>query len=205
MRIHFTNLFKNLLKFDQFCIELGYYRLGTNNEVSYKEMTITDIEKDSGRSPTSGFYALDGILFPEDNKIMISFKIPENELSKPKDYKVLYGIYKNLQSGNVGLAFVIECENELTDERNIITFPLPEYKCSISFKDFDEDISLLEKSGVGKNYNMYNYLRSHPTKSVDRNFLSKSSFDSYYNNIRSEDEFDHNNTVYINKFGIKIY
>lgn len=207
MKIHLTNSFKNLLKFDQFCIELGYYRLGTLTgiDTEIKNLGVLDIEKDHGRAPTTGFYLYDGILFPEENKMMISFKIPENNISLPKDYKVIYGIYKNLQTGNAGLAFIIECEGELTDEINLITFPLPEYVCSISLKTFDEDIPFLEGSGVGKNYNIYKYLNSHPTKSVDRNFLSKNSFDSYYDDIRSFDDFEHNNTVFINKFGIKIY
>lgn len=208
MKIYLTNTFKSLLNFDQFCIELGYYRLGTLEgleNTSIRELNVQDIEKDYGRAPTSGFYLYDGVILPEEGRMMISFKIPENNISFPEDYKVIYGIYKNLQTGNAGLAFIIECYQELTDEINLINFPLPEFKCSISLKASDEDIPFLEGSGVGKNFNMYKYLISHPTKSVDRNFLSKNSFDSYYSDKRSSDDFDHDNTVFINKFGIKIY
>lgn len=241
MRIFISSLFKDLLSIKQCCLELGYYKLGTLDDVKdkegefitdIKEISLSQIDRDKGRSPTDGLYACDGIILP-DNKVTLSLTIPYGDQGMSDDsYKALYGFYKNKLTGNFGIAFTItgdiadtssglfiDYTNSfgepgkrfnskplgLTKERNIITFPIPEYSCTLLVSQDDDDLVFAEGSGVGKNYNINNYLVAHPEKTVDRNFLSKNSFDSYFNSRSSEDNFPHDNTVFINKFGIKIY
>lgn len=242
MRIFISSLFKDLLEIEQCCLELGYYRLGSLDDIKDKngnfietlnDMRIDYIERDKSRSPSTGYYVYDGVLFPNENKMTISLKVPQGDQGMSEnEYKAIYCIYKNLLTGNGGIAFIITGDkldnNEnlfidytnnfgepgkllnsgslnLTLEKNIITFPIPEYKCTLLVTQGDDDLVFMENSGVGKNYNIYRYFESHPEKSIDRNFFAKNSFDSYYKTIRCEDDFTHNNTVYINKFGIKIY
>jgi hypothetical protein len=242
MRIFISSLFKNLLEIEQCCLELGYYRLGTlddikNNEGNFietlEEMRLDFIEQDKSRSPSNGVYVYDGVIFPQENKMMISLQVPIGDQGMSEnEYKTIYCIYKNLLTGNGGIAFIITGDKledsdsifidytnkfgepgktfnsgplNLTLEKNIITLPLPEYKCTLLVTQKDDDLFFLENNGVGRNYNIYRYFESHPQKTVDRNFFSKNSFDSYYKTVRGDDDFTHNNTVYINKFGIKIY
>lgn len=247
MRIFISSLFKDLLEIEQCCLELGYYRLGTLDDIysgydeeekpifikNLDEMRINFIEKDKGRSPSTGVYVYDGVIFPEEKKMIMSLKVPEgDEGMSENEYKAIYCIYKNLLTGLGGIAFIItgdklNTENGLFEEyinkfgepgrlfnsgplnlsldKNIITIPLPDFKCTLLVTQTDPDLVFIENEGVGKNYNIYRYFESHPEKTIDRNFLAKNSFDSYYKTIRCEDDFTHNNTVYINKFGIKIY
>lgn len=242
MRIFISSLFKDLLEIEQCCLELGYYRLGSLDDIKDREgnfiktlddMRLDFIEKDKSRSPSAGVYIYDGVLFPEENKMTISLKVPTGDQGMSEnEYKAIYCIYKNLLTGNGGIAFIItgdkldDKENlfidytnnfgepgkyfnsgslNLTLEKNIITFPLPQYKCTLLVTQTDDDLVFLENSGVGKNYNIYRYFESHPEKSTDRNFFAKNSFDSHYKTTRCDDDFTHNNTVYISKFGIKIY
>lgn len=242
MRIFISSLFKNLLEIEQCCLELGYYRLGTlddikNNEGNFietlEEIRLDFIEQDKSRSPSNGVYVYDGVIFPQENKMMISLQVPIGDQGMSEnEYKTIYCIYKNLLTGNGGIAFIItgdKLEDEdnlfidytnkfgepgkllnsgplnLTLEKNIITIPLPEFKCTLLVTQKDDDLFFLENNGVGRNYNIYRYFESHPEKTIDRNFFSKNSFDSYYKTVRCDDDFSHNNTVYINKFGIKIY
>jgi hypothetical protein len=264
MRIFISNLFKELLKIEQCCLELGYYKLGTldsirieNSQGDYRlvggnrlkedydnasesdmfedlnNFELDYIDNDQGRSPTTGVYTFNGIIQPLENKMIISLKVPTYDQGMSEnEYKVIYCIYKNLLTGNGGIAFIITGdeldENEkifiygknqfdgeerifnskplnLSLETNIITLPIPEYKCTLLVTQKDDDIVFLENSGIGKNYNIFRYIEGHPTKPVDKNFLAKNSFDSFYKTTRSEDEFSHNSTVFINKFGIKIY
>jgi hypothetical protein len=242
MRIFISSLFKDLLEIDQSCLELGYFRLGSLDGIrdnngkfieNLNDLRVSYIEQDKRRSPTSGVYTFDGVIFKNENKIIASIKIPTGDQGmSDNEYKVIYGIYKNLLTGNSGIAFVIAGDKEFEDkdlfiesvnifgeptkifnslplclsyESNIITFPIPDYSCTLLVRQDDLDLVFLEDSGVGKNYNMYRYFESHPNKAIDRNFITKNSFDSYYRTTRCEDDFTHNNTVYINKFGIKIY
>lgn len=242
MRIFLSSLFKDLLEIDQSCLELGYFRLGSLDGIkdskgefikNLNDMRISYIEQDKRRSPTSGVYTFDGVIFKDELKMTISVKVPNGDQGmSDNEYKALYGIYKNLLTGNSGIAFIITGDKEHKDqdlfiegvnifgeptrifnslplnlsyERNIITFPLPEYSGTLLVRQSDLDLVFLEDSGVGKNYNMYRYFESHPNKTIDRNFIAKNSFDSYYRTTRCDDDFTHNNTVYINKFGIKIY
>lgn len=242
MRIFVSSLFKDLLEIDQSCLELGYFRLGSLDGIkdskgefitNLNDMRVSYIEQDKRRSPTSGVYTFDGVIFKEEQKMIISVKIPSGDQGmSDNEYKALYCIYKNLLTGNSGIAFIITGDKEFEDkdlfidginifgeptktfnslplnlsyERNIITFPLPEYSSTLLVRQDDLDLVFLENNGVGKNYNMYRYFESHPNKTVDRNFIAKNSFDSYYRTTRCDDDFTHNNTVYVNKFGIKIY
>lgn len=264
MRIFISNLFKELLKIEQCCLELGYYKLGTldsiriedeyspkgyrligGNRLEGKFASDSDmfedlnnfeldyIDNDQGRSPTTGVYTFNGIIQPLENKMIISLKVPTYDQGMSEnEYKVIYCIYKNLLTGNGGIAFIItgdELEENkpifiynkngfeeeerifnskplnLSLETNIITLPIPEYKCTLLVTQKDNDIIFLEDSGIGKNYNIFRYMEGHPTKSIDKNFLSKNSFDSFYKTTKCDDEFSHNSTVFINKFGIKIY
>ena len=93
MRIFISSLFKDLLEIEQCCLELGYYRLGTLDDIysgydeeekpifikNLDEMRINFIEKDKGRSPSTGVYVYDGVIFPEENKMIMSLKVPEGD------------------------------------------------------------------------------------------------------------------------------
>ena len=80
MRIFISSLFKNLLEIEQCCLELGYYRLGTlddikNNEGNFietlEEMRLDFIEQDKSRSPSNGVYVYDGVIFPQENNLVL--------------------------------------------------------------------------------------------------------------------------------------
>lgn len=242
MRIFISSLFKNLLDIEQCCLELGYYKLGTLDDIknsegnfieSLEDLRMNFLDQDKGRSPSNGVYTYDGILFPHENKMTISLKVPEGDQGLIENsYKAIYCIYKNLLTDRGDIAFIItgdKLDNEtnlfikyinnfgeegrifnsktlnLSTEKNIITFNFPTYRCNLTMARKDEDIIFLEGCGIGNNYNIYRYLEKNIKKSVDKNFLSKNSFDSYYKTTRSDDDYSHDNTVFINKFGIKIY
>ena len=93
MRIFISSLFRDLLEIDQSCLELGYFRLGSLDGIrdnngkfieNLNDLRVSYIEQDKRRSPTSGVYTFDGVIFKNENKHKKAKKC-----KKPKIYNIL--------------------------------------------------------------------------------------------------------------------
>ena len=166
------------------------------------------------------YYDLETIL--DDSSITLSMEIPRTNVSITNSYKpynTIFVIYKNLLNDSEEIAFILSDIEyysgsvyklnplPLEKDRNIFKIPKFSYSCTIEF-GASNDVKFLEGSGLSEPRSMYekeigNYTEVYDPK--DKRYVSVVSYDSYLQEIRSQDENDHLDSTFINKFGIKIY
>jgi hypothetical protein len=211
MKVYFTEEFKRLSGDSSSRLSLQKFKLGAYStpvskwsDLDWTYMT----SKDSGRSPTDGYYTFTSIL--RDGTLDMCLEIPGYDVGMLSQdyYKLIYVIYSDDIRGSSGLAFVLLGDTwkdkdgiyqiaplRLNRSRNIISVPGIEGKCHID-TSMSEDTEFLEGVGLGDPGNL---------GVVTEGYVSRDSYDIYRTEKLSTDEYPHLETVYINKFGIKIY
>ena len=167
------------------------------------------------------FYDLEAIL--DNTSITLSIEIPKTNVSivnSLNPYNTIFVLYKNLLDNKHDIAFILIDAIQSGDsvklsplsletDRNIIKIPQFAYSCSIEFEN-SSDIEFLEGSGLAepralRESNGINSRAIEISDPKEKRYVSVVSFESYLQEIRSQDEFDHLDSVFINKFGLKIY
>lgn len=219
MKVYFTEKFKEILKSPDRYIEIGKFRLGSYSQ-SVKKLSDIDWrymnQRDSGRSPTDGYYQFSSIL--SDSVLTLNMEIPSYDIGLLNEeyYKLVYAVYTDLMTSENGIAFILCGDTffnsesmleilplRLSRDKNIITVSNFNPQCLIKLSS-DEDTQFLEGPGLGKYYNIYSAPEIGETEK-DTRYVSLLSYDSYLLEKKSQDDYDHLETIFINKFGIKIY
>lgn len=216
MIIYYTEDFKKILKEPSRYIRISKFKLGESRAIS----DIKEIENlwDNGTSPTVGEYNLEGTY--KDSDLTLSITIPSYDISSNDmdAYDIIYVLYEDLtlrtNSNSLNLAFILS--GNIVQEGDILVFkPLylePE-RTIITIKDFNascsiqlgqnSDLEFLEGPGLGKPRNVYTdeeYINNE-----DIRYVSRNSYEAYLQETRNHDDYKHLDTVYINKYGLKIY
>ena len=208
MRIYFTKGFREVLNSPS-QIKLSKLKLGKDMKSLWGNdgSNLINVSNDyiSTRYQVSQFYEFDAVL--KDSLLTLSISIPESDASLD-EYDVLFIYYENLfdKSLEIGILLFNEPDDSqsftplnLEPLRTIINISDFSPKCHISFLE-DPDLIFLEGPGFG-NSNVY-----HETiNPEDLRYVSRNSYEAYLLEKRSEDDYDHLYTTFINKYGLKIY
>ena len=110
MKVYFTEEFKEILKSPDRYIEIGKFRLGSYSQ-SVKKLSDIDWrymnQRDSGRSPTDGYYQFSSIL--SDSVLTLNMEIPSYDIGLLNEeyYKLVYAVYTDLMTSENGIAFIL--------------------------------------------------------------------------------------------------
>lgn len=222
MKIYFTEEFRKILNSSDKFVELGKFKLGMypTKVKSFSEVDLNYLRiVEQQRSPGEGYYQFNSIY--SDSTLIMSVIVPDYDQGLLReDYKIIYGMYKDLLSStenstgdDAKLAFILVSDYYINDKseievpylrlgltRNIITINNFNPKCTFELS-CEDDTKFLEGPGLEKYYNLYLYEED----SNKKGFISLNSYKSYLLEKRTQDSYDHLETTYINKFGIKIY
>lgn len=214
MKIYFTEGFREVLKNPAMHVKLSKFKLGKDMKSLWGDngsnlVNILDSYV-SAKFPVSRFYEFDAVL--KDSLLTLSISIPESDASLD-EYDVLFIYYENLfnNSSEIGILLFNEPQQDslgnisfasldLEPLRTIINISDFSSKCYISFLE-DPDLIFLEGPGFG-NTNVYH---TDNVNSEDLRYVSRKSYETYLLEKRSEDEYYHLYTTFINKYGLKIY
>ena len=230
MVVYYTEGFKEILNNPSKYIKISKFKLGESGSVTgNKEFkTLPDIAKeeiwDNGTAPSieeaARRYRLEGTL--KNSTLTLSIEFPEYDSAAGDmdGYDILYVLYEDLAlgDGKQRLAFILSGDivNLGTKEnpefefkplyfdpiRTIINIENFNPKCSIVFKQ-SQDLEFLEGPGLGKPKSIYVYLNDDIEGEIG--YVSRVSYEAYLLEKRSQDEYNHPDTTFINKYGLKIY
>ncbi len=234
MKIYYTRGFEEEKENPLYQLEIAKFRLGnlgdfnaeddqysTINKKDLQQLNITYIQ-DNGISLAPSklgitykdYYDLEVI--QDASYLTLSMEIPGNNVSMINSispYNTIFVYYKNEVTNKDDIAFVLfdieRISNEylrinplyLETNRNIIKIPRPSHKCTINYGK-SMDTEFLEGCGVGSPSSIYENINE---KKQWERYVSVVSYESYLLEKRSEDEYHHLDTTFINKFGLKEY
>jgi hypothetical protein len=161
---------------------------------------VSEVTRSS--SPTVGYYEFSGILSGTD--LQISLKPSVSDYSV-ESYREILVYYEDVETSEIGLAFVIDLEESENLRRTVNILEIPEFEpsCQVSF-DRSLDTERLEGAGQGRYRNFLDL-------SSKKAYVTLESWRAYHQLNKSTDSntsdflLDHLDTVKINEYGFKIY
>lgn len=226
MIIYYTEGFENKLKDPSSYIQISKFKLGETRPISYNSREMLDEKLEAlwnvGTSPTDGEYNLEGVY--KDSTLTLSINIPNTDVSSNDmdAYDIVYVLYEDLVSGekgNLNLAFIIAGGIDvdasgisgfkplfLDPQRTILNiekFGIEKPKCSIKLGQ-SPDLEFLEGTGLGKIFSIYTK-QTYSYDNLDLRYVSRKSYEAYLLEKRTQDDYEHRETTYINNYGLKVY
>lgn len=190
-----TDTFQNILSLKYKRIEFSRYILGRYPPDDINNTYLNTIEI---KSPTTGYYGFTSIWDKET--LFLNLQIPDLDLGiLSNEYRVIYLFYKDLETNEILLGAVLMNPGKTIldlGRNNLIEILNFTYSCSLVL-DLSKDNFFLEGHGNNPYSNIFN--------GEDTDLVEKSSYESWMVEKLSDDSYNHFDTVFINKFGIKTY